>query len=113
MSSVFQEKMLSHISGFSTGVSTFYQKPANKTTVVTNITIVNTNTAASTYSIYFNNSAATFGTTHLVFPLQTISPNNAVSYTDKWFLGNTLSSFGWLAGTTGIIAWMWGCEVQD
>lgn len=113
MAVYFQEKMLAHQFGFTTSPVTFYQRPASKTTLVKNIDIVNTNTAATTFSIYFNNSAATFGTTHLLLPLQVINPNQTLTFTEFRPLGNTQAAFGWLPGTTGLIAYLWGAEVNE
>lgn len=113
MAVIFQEKMLANITGFTTSPVTFYQKPAAKTTLVKNITVTNNNSAASTFSIYFNNSAATFGATHILFNSVALAPLQSITYNNFFALGNTLGSFGWLPGTTQMVIWAWGVEVND
>jgi hypothetical protein len=114
MSVFFVEKMLAQTANPGTTAVTHYTKVANKITVVKRIIVANNTAAASTFTIHFSNSSATYTTSNVLYYQVPIAANATVELDTFIALNTTSGTIGVAAGAASTLVFTsFGVEIQE
>lgn len=103
-------KVLGQVSPAATTATTLYNVPASTSTVVSTITIANTNATAATYRIAVRPANAALATQHYIAYDVTVGANDTTALT----LGLTLATTDYItvyASTTNVVFNAYGSEI--